>query len=103
MRQELELTCWSSAIEAISESVNAFSYCKHIFILADFNVDHLQPSTNAAGELLSFLYQRNFEQLLNEPTKVTNSTALYFYWTLLSQAPLIYGLYRKVYLSQHLP
>lgn len=64
-----------SAIEALSESVSAFNHCDHIFVLTDFNVDLLQPSTSAARELLSFLYQRNLEQLVTEPTRVTNSSA----------------------------
>lgn len=28
-----------AALESLSESVSAFRYCKHLFILSDFNVD----------------------------------------------------------------
>lgn len=63
----------SKAIDALSESVSAFSYCDHTIILTDFNVNLLEPGKKAAPELLSFMAQQNLYQLVHEPTRIIES------------------------------
>lgn len=65
----------SSAIDALSQSISTFGYCNHILLVTDFNVDLLLPFKSPALEVISFLNQQNLSQLVNEPTRITDSTA----------------------------
>lgn len=63
------------AIEGLCESVSTFSYCKHLFILTDFNVDLLQTNKPSAREVFAFLSQHNMEVVVKDPTRVDSRTS----------------------------
>lgn len=51
-----------------------FNHCSHIILLTDFNVDLLK-NTSRARQVISFLNQRGFHVLVQEATRVTDTTA----------------------------
>ncbi|CAB3228376.1 unnamed protein product [Arctia plantaginis] len=61
----------AKAIEALAESIQCFVYCKHIIILSDFNVNMLEPQNYFTKELNTFLTQHDLEQMVKEPTRIT--------------------------------
>ncbi|CAG4958870.1 unnamed protein product [Colias eurytheme] len=69
-----ETTKVGVAIDALSESISAFGYCRHIFILTDFNINMLKLDKNPASEFRSFLSQQNLHQLVKEPTRIHKSS-----------------------------
>lgn len=62
------------AIDALTESVTAFSYCNHTFLLTDFNTDLMKPESYDAKRIESFLYQLGLSQLVREPTRITDTS-----------------------------
>lgn len=73
-RAESEVSV-QNAIDALSESLNVFEYCSHIFVLSDFNVDLLMSDRKSTVDFMSFLSQRNMEQVVKEPTRVTDQSS----------------------------
>lgn len=65
----------STAIDALSESLNCFADYNHIFLLTDFNVDLSKPNLSPAPECLKFFSHRNLTQIVTEPTRITEQTA----------------------------
>lgn len=62
----------SEALDSLSESMNLMGHCDSIWILGDFNVDMAQTDSSKTQEILHFCYQRSLEQLIREPTRVTD-------------------------------
>ncbi|XP_045542568.1 uncharacterized protein LOC123723550 [Papilio machaon] len=73
-RAETALTV-DNSLDALSEAMNSFAHCEHIVILTDFNVDISQPSKANTIKFSTFLKQRNLHQLVQEPTRITETTS----------------------------
>lgn len=65
----------SEATEALSESIDCFEHCDCVFILTDFNIDMLKKNSSVTREFTNFISMRNLEQLVQEPTRITNTSA----------------------------
>jgi hypothetical protein len=64
----------SDALDAISESLNTMANCKYTCVLGDLNIDlNLSESVNTK-EFMNFCIQHNLEQVVKEPTRITDST-----------------------------
>lgn len=59
------------ALDALSESINSMARCDLTCVLGDFNIDMASPNTPKAQELKHFCHQHNLEQLVKEPTRIT--------------------------------
>ncbi|XP_045541842.1 uncharacterized protein LOC106718371 [Papilio machaon] len=59
------------ALDALSESINTMARCDVTCVLGDINIDMASPYTPKAQELIHFCHQHNLEQLVKEPTRIT--------------------------------
>ncbi|XP_013174571.1 PREDICTED: RNA-directed DNA polymerase from mobile element jockey-like, partial [Papilio xuthus] len=59
------------ALDALSESINSLARCDLTCVLGDINIDMASPKNPKAQELLHFCHQHNLEQLVKEPTRIT--------------------------------
>lgn len=64
-----------SATDALSETLDIFGSCRGVFLLSDFNVNLLSTNKPSVAKLLTFLKHRNLEQLVSEPTRITDQSA----------------------------
>lgn len=64
-----------AAIEALSESVSAFSYGDHLFLMTDFNVDLLKHNMVSVHEVGSFCSQHSLTNLVKDATRVNDRTS----------------------------
>ena len=69
-----ETVAVSDALDGISESLNVMAHCDHTCFLGDLNIDIIRKETTDAIELGNFCKQHNLEQLIKEPTRITETT-----------------------------
>lgn len=65
----------NKSIEELSETLSALSAYSFQCLLMDFNVNLKDKDSKNAQEFLSFLEQQNYSQLVQEPTRVTETTS----------------------------
>ncbi|CAK1595255.1 unnamed protein product [Parnassius mnemosyne] len=59
-------------LDALSDFVNSIAQCDYTCKPGDFNVDMADKHCNRAKDIMQFCYQHNLEQLVKEPTRVTD-------------------------------
>ncbi|KAG6454220.1 hypothetical protein O3G_MSEX008573 [Manduca sexta] len=64
----------SDALDAISESIHSMARCNYTCILGDLNIDLSRSDSIKAQELINFCKQHNLEQLIKEPTRITDDS-----------------------------
>lgn len=64
----------SDALDSISESMHTLAHCTYTCILGDLNIDLSTKDLPKVKELEHFCHQHGLEQLVNEPTRVTDSS-----------------------------
>lgn len=64
----------SEALDSLSEAINSMGHCDDIWILGDLNIDVSQSNTPKVQEFLSFCYQHGLNQIVKEPTRITDHT-----------------------------
>lgn len=60
------------ALDALSESLNSMAPCDYTCILGDLNIDMTHSNSPRVRELKNFCHQNNLEQLVKEPTRITD-------------------------------
>ncbi|KAG6452055.1 hypothetical protein O3G_MSEX007448 [Manduca sexta] len=60
------------ALDALSNSIHSMARCNYTCVTGDFNIDLSRMESPQAKDLMSFCYQHNLEQLVREPTRVTD-------------------------------
>ncbi|XP_050359945.1 uncharacterized protein LOC126779869 [Nymphalis io] len=64
-----------NSIEELSETLSSLSAYSFQCLLTDFNIDLLNSSSNDTKEFLRSLDQQNYTQLVQEPTRITMTSA----------------------------
>ncbi|XP_072948764.1 uncharacterized protein [Epargyreus clarus] len=62
------------SLDALSESMNLMASCELTCILGDFNIDMSNTQSNKSKEILQFCQQHSLEQLIKEPTRITDNS-----------------------------
>ncbi|CAH2100185.1 unnamed protein product [Euphydryas editha] len=62
------------AMDALDASLNISAHCDFTCILGDFNIDVSCKDSPKVKELLNFCHHHSLEQLVQEPTRVTDSS-----------------------------
>jgi exonuclease III len=69
-----ESVSMEDTLDSLSESINMMASCDYTCILGDLNVNLRHNDSKQAGQLLSFCSQHNLDQLVQEPTRITDIT-----------------------------
>lgn len=62
------------ALDSLSESVNVMARCDYTCILGDLNINLRLDDSKQAKQLMSFCNQHSLDQLVQEPTRITDNT-----------------------------
>lgn len=62
------------ALDALSESICCMSHCDYVCVLGDMNIDLAQANSSKVLEFTTFCREHGLDQLVKEPTRVTDCT-----------------------------
>ncbi|CAH2216304.1 jg21816, partial [Pararge aegeria aegeria] len=65
----------NKSIEELSETLSALSAYSFQCLLTDFNINLLEKDSKNSKDFLEFLNQQNYTQIVQEPTRVTETTS----------------------------
>lgn len=66
-----ESVCVPDAFDALSDSIKTVANCNYLCVLGDLNINLIDNSSLNSKELIYFCHQHNLDQIVKEPTRVT--------------------------------